>query len=255
MAAYFCCWRACSNVLDLGSSQAVPIRRAPLIALDNNYCGGLLVILASLSGNSKCWNKSPSPLRSRGGDCQERHKNMRNRRRVRKLSSSPRQILLWGASPTSRQETVRSCYRKPSSFSRQRKFHIIVELNRCLGLGFGYREGRSEQSSDGSRPGDMGVGFRWQTEAQQGGTVHHQKYSSRRGHDSEGSLYAKHDRANKASLIYYIVRLQGVSFNHDELNFFINGAKLDYPITNVKGQVFPTVYGKYFFCLSIVVKH
>lgn len=36
---------------------------------------------------------------------------------------------------------------------------------------------------------------------------------------------------------------KGVSYNHDELNFYINGQKLDCPFTNVKGTVYPALYG------------
>jgi len=35
---------------------------------------------------------------------------------------------------------------------------------------------------------------------------------------------------------------QGVSYNHIELNFYVNGQNLDCPFTNVKGNVYPTVY-------------
>nr|CAG4648921.1 EOG090X0EPP [Polyphemus pediculus] len=34
----------------------------------------------------------------------------------------------------------------------------------------------------------------------------------------------------------------GVSYNHIELNFYLNGQKLDCPFTNVKGNVFPALY-------------
>nr|SVE80999.1 EOG090X0EPP [Daphnia magna]SVE82760.1 EOG090X0EPP [Daphnia magna] len=34
----------------------------------------------------------------------------------------------------------------------------------------------------------------------------------------------------------------GVSYNHIELNFYLNGQKLDCPFTNVRGQVYPAVY-------------
>nr|CAG4648285.1 EOG090X0EPP [Moina brachiata]SVE93292.1 EOG090X0EPP [Moina brachiata] len=34
----------------------------------------------------------------------------------------------------------------------------------------------------------------------------------------------------------------GISYNHIELNFYVNGQKLDCPFTNVKGEVYPAVY-------------
>nr|CAG4635103.1 EOG090X0EPP [Alona affinis] len=34
----------------------------------------------------------------------------------------------------------------------------------------------------------------------------------------------------------------GISYNHIELNFYLNGQKLDCPFTNVKGKVYPAVY-------------
>ena len=53
--------------------------------------------------------------------------------------------------------------------------------------------------------------------------------------------------------------LQGVSYNHIELNFYLNGQKLDCPFTNVRGQVYPAVYGKGigidYFTLIIVYLH
>ena len=50
--------------------------------------------------------------------------------------------------------------------------------------------------------------------------------------------------------------LQGVSYNHIELNFYLNGQKLDCPFTNVRGQVYPAVYGKgigYFTCIDHII--
>lgn len=36
----------------------------------------------------------------------------------------------------------------------------------------------------------------------------------------------------------------GVSYDHIQLKFYINGKELEFPITNVKGTVFPVLYGK-----------
>lgn len=35
----------------------------------------------------------------------------------------------------------------------------------------------------------------------------------------------------------------GVAYDHVELNFYLNGKKLDTPILNVKGTVYPALYG------------
>lgn len=37
---------------------------------------------------------------------------------------------------------------------------------------------------------------------------------------------------------------QGVSYDHVELNFFLNGQSLQCPILGIKGTVFPVFYGK-----------
>lgn len=37
----------------------------------------------------------------------------------------------------------------------------------------------------------------------------------------------------------------GISYDHVELNFYLNGKNLEVPTLNVKGTVFPAVYGKY----------
>lgn len=36
----------------------------------------------------------------------------------------------------------------------------------------------------------------------------------------------------------------GIAYDHIELNFYLNGKKLDIPVVNVKGTVFPALYGK-----------
>ncbi|XP_065164622.1 SPRY domain-containing protein 7 [Atheta coriaria] len=34
----------------------------------------------------------------------------------------------------------------------------------------------------------------------------------------------------------------GISYDHIQLKFFLNGAELEYPVTNVKGTVYPALY-------------
>lgn len=36
----------------------------------------------------------------------------------------------------------------------------------------------------------------------------------------------------------------GVAYDHVELNFFLNGKSMEIPVTNVKGTVYPALYGK-----------
>lgn len=36
----------------------------------------------------------------------------------------------------------------------------------------------------------------------------------------------------------------GVSYDHIQLKFYVNGKELDFPIINVKGTVYPALYGK-----------
>lgn len=37
----------------------------------------------------------------------------------------------------------------------------------------------------------------------------------------------------------------GVAYDHVELNFYLNGKKLDIPVLNVKGTVYPALYGEF----------
>lgn len=39
---------------------------------------------------------------------------------------------------------------------------------------------------------------------------------------------------------------QGISYDHVELRFFLNGKSLDCSITGIRGTVYPVFYGKYF---------
>lgn len=36
----------------------------------------------------------------------------------------------------------------------------------------------------------------------------------------------------------------GVAFDHIQLKFFVNGTELDYAMTNIKGTIYPALYGK-----------
>lgn len=38
----------------------------------------------------------------------------------------------------------------------------------------------------------------------------------------------------------------GVSYDHIQLKFCLNGEEMDFPVTNVRGTVYPVLYGKFF---------
>lgn len=50
--------------------------------------------------------------------------------------------------------------------------------------------------------------------------------------------------------IIFVYLSKGVSFDHIELNFYINGVCLDAPITGIRGVVYPAIYGKKVLYLS-----
>lgn len=43
----------------------------------------------------------------------------------------------------------------------------------------------------------------------------------------------------------------GVSYDHVELNFFLNGKNMEIPVSNIKGTVFPALYGKFHQILKV----
>nr|CAG4636558.1 EOG090X0EPP [Eubosmina coregoni]SVE70093.1 EOG090X0EPP [Eubosmina coregoni] len=59
---------------------------------------------------------------------------------------------------------------------------------------------------------------------------------------SDGSLRHKNEEMHRITQLPQEGDTIGVSYNHIELNFFLNGQKLDCPFTNVKGQLYPAVY-------------
>ena len=42
---------------------------------------------------------------------------------------------------------------------------------------------------------------------------------------------------------------QGVSYDHVELNFFLNGKSLECPVTGIRGTVYPVFYGEEWGCV------
>lgn len=47
----------------------------------------------------------------------------------------------------------------------------------------------------------------------------------------------------------------GVSYDHIQLKFYVNGAEVDCAISNVKGTVYPALYGKTFIYLITCTTH
>lgn len=45
----------------------------------------------------------------------------------------------------------------------------------------------------------------------------------------------------------------GVAYDHVEMNFYLNGKKLDIPVLNIKGTVYPALFGKQMNILAIYV--
>lgn len=43
----------------------------------------------------------------------------------------------------------------------------------------------------------------------------------------------------------------GVAFDHDQLNFYLNGVNLEVPVFNVRGTVFPALFGMCFLSLKM----
>nr|CAG4638089.1 EOG090X0EPP [Chydorus sphaericus] len=59
---------------------------------------------------------------------------------------------------------------------------------------------------------------------------------------SDGSLRHNKEEMHRITQLPQEGDTIGVSYNHIELNFYLNGQKLDCPFTNVRGNVYPTVY-------------
>ena len=46
-------------------------------------------------------------------------------------------------------------------------------------------------------------------------------------------------------LLMYVLCLQGITYDHVELHFYVNGKPMNRPIMGIKGTVFPIFYGEY----------
>jgi hypothetical protein len=47
---------------------------------------------------------------------------------------------------------------------------------------------------------------------------------------------------------------QGFSYDHVELNFFLNGSNLNSPVLGIKGTVYPVFYGQFKFVIFFETK-
>ena len=48
--------------------------------------------------------------------------------------------------------------------------------------------------------------------------------------------------------LFYMLFIQSCSYDHVELNFFLNGQSLHCPVTGIKGTVYPVLYGELRLC-------
>nr|CAG4638771.1 EOG090X0EPP [Cyclestheria hislopi] len=166
MASIFCCLRSCANAFDFElSSHTVPIKKQPLVLLDNNRIGQEVVIV-----------KNGTRICGTGGAL--------------------------GSAPIMQDKAY---------------FEVRLQQSGVWGIGLG-----TEKANLNSIP--MGC-------------------------DPESWMLCSDGvfRHNKEGLIHVTQVPQegdtiGVSYNHLELNFYLNGQNMDCPITNVKGVVYPAVY-------------
>lgn len=53
-------------------------------------------------------------------------------------------------------------------------------------------------------------------------------------------IYIKYIHVTSA---WFLILFQGISYDHIELNFYLNGKPLDAPCMGIKGTTFPVLYG------------
>ena len=49
--------------------------------------------------------------------------------------------------------------------------------------------------------------------------------------------------------------MQSCSYDHIELNFFLNGQSLHCPVTGIKGTVYPVLYGEITIASYMISEH
>lgn len=52
--------------------------------------------------------------------------------------------------------------------------------------------------------------------------------------------------------IMTFIIFQGVSYDHIELNYYVNGKAMEKPITGIKGTVYPVLFGMY-YTISLIL--
>ena len=58
----------------------------------------------------------------------------------------------------------------------------------------------------------------------------------------------------RSSKLFYFIK--ACTYNHAELYFYINGCQVEFPLTGIRGTVYPAVYGMFFMsnvCIYFVV--
>lgn len=166
MASIFCCFRGCSNFIDLGfTTQTVPIKKQPAIVLDGQQIGQEVVLV-----------KDGTRICGTGG-----------------------------------------ALGNTAIMQDKAYFEVRLQQTGVWGIGLG-----SEKADLNTIP---------------------------MGNDADSWVlcsdgYLRHNKEE----MHRITQLPqegdtiGISYNHIELNFYVNGQKLDCPFTNVRGQVYPAVY-------------
>nr|CAG4643539.1 EOG090X0EPP [Ilyocryptus agilis] len=162
----FCCFRGCASLLDLGfTTQAVPIKKQPLVALDSQQIGQEVVLL-----------KDGLRICGTGGA----------------LSNFP--IL-----------------------QDKAYFEVRLQQSGVWGIGLASEKVNLNFIPMGSDSDS------WML-------------------CSDGYLRHNKEEMHRITQIPQEGDTIGVSYNHIELNFYVNGQKLDCPFTNVRGKVYPAVY-------------
>lgn len=166
MASIFCCFRSCSNFLDLGltTQVSVPVSK-PLISLNGQAIGQEVVLV-----------KNGSRICGTGGAL-------------------------------------------ANAAIMQDKAYFEVRLQQSGVWGIGLGTGKADLNTI-----PMGLDTdSWVL-------------------CSDGSLRHNKEEMHRITQLPQEGDTLGVSYNHIELNFYLNGQKLDCPFTNVKGQLYPAVY-------------
>lgn len=70
------------------------------------------------------------------------------------------------------------------------------------------------------------------------GTIRHNKHELFNFRTSNSSSATVAQSPQEGDII-------GISFDHIQLKFYINGVEVDHSLSNIKGTVYPALYGKF----------